>query len=92
MGPVSEFTVENVALPSFDLHWYRSTTNQQTDLSKIPVISYSSKTRPYRELMSELSRRIGPKAARLCLCLTVGESEDDCGGNRRWSLPTCLGQ
>ena len=61
MGPVSEFSVENIVLPSFDLHWYRSTTNPQTDLSKIPVISYSSKTRPYRELMSELSRRIGPK-------------------------------
>lgn len=61
MGPVSEFSVENVALPSFDLHWYRSATNEQADLSEIPVISYSSKTRPYRELMSELSRRIGPK-------------------------------
>ena len=61
MGPVSEFTVENVTLPPFDLHWYRSTANPQTDLSKIPVISYSSKTRPYRELMSELSRRVGPK-------------------------------
>lgn len=61
MGPVSEFSVENVALPSFDLHWYRSAANPQTDLSEIPVISYSNKTRPYRELMSELSRRIGPK-------------------------------
>ena len=61
MGPISEFTVENVALPSFDLHWYRSSSNQETDLSKIPVISYSRKTRPYRELMSELSRRVGPK-------------------------------
>ena len=61
MGPVSEFSVENVVLPSFDLHWYRSTLNPVTDLSRIPVISYSSKTRPYRELMSELSRRIGPK-------------------------------
>jgi DNA-binding transcriptional LysR family regulator len=61
MGPVSEFTVENVALPTFDLHWYRSTANPQTDLGQIPVISYSSKTRPYRELMSELSRRVGPK-------------------------------
>lgn len=61
MGPVSEFSVENVALPSFDLHWYRASSNPQTDLSKIPVISYSSKTRPYRELMQELSRRIGPK-------------------------------
>lgn len=61
MGPISEFTVENVMLPSFDLHWYRSSSNDQTDLSKIPVISYSNKTRPYRELMSELYRRVGPK-------------------------------
>ncbi len=60
MGPVSEFTVENVELPPFDLHWYRSVSNSQTDLREIPVISYSSKTRPYRELMAELSRRIGP--------------------------------
>lgn len=61
MGPVSEYSVENVALPQFDLHWYRASSNEQTDLSKIPVISYSSKTRPYRELMSELSRKVGPQ-------------------------------
>ncbi|MFK7835513.1 MAG: LysR family transcriptional regulator [Sulfitobacter sp.] len=61
MGPVSEFSVENVTLPPFDLHWYRSTQNPQTDFSLIPVISYSSQTRPYRELMSELTRRVGPK-------------------------------
>lgn len=61
MGPVSDFTVENVVLPSFDLHWYRSTANPQTDLNIIPVMSYSNKTRPYRELLSELSRRVGPK-------------------------------
>jgi DNA-binding transcriptional LysR family regulator len=61
MGPVSEFTVENVVLPSFDLNWYRSTANPQTDLNIIPVMSYSNKTRPYRELLSELSRRVGPK-------------------------------
>jgi DNA-binding transcriptional LysR family regulator len=59
MGPVSEFSVENVPLPSFDLHWYRSVSNAQTDLSVVPVISYARMTRPYRELMSELSRRIG---------------------------------
>lgn len=61
MGPISEFTVENVVLPPFDLHWYRSTSNTETDLTKIPVISYSSKTRPHRELMSELSHHVGPK-------------------------------
>lgn len=62
MGPVSEFTVENVSLPSFELHWYRAASNPVTDLAEIPVISYSSKTRPYRELISKLSRTVGPKA------------------------------
>ena len=61
MGPVSEFSVENIDLPPFDLHWYRSSGNEQTDLAQIPVISYSSQTRPYRELMSELSHSVGPK-------------------------------
>lgn len=60
MGPISEFSVQNLALPAFDLHWYRSAQNDQTDLTKIPVISYASQTRPYRELMSELSRSVGP--------------------------------
>ncbi|WP_342069995.1 LysR family transcriptional regulator [Yoonia algicola] len=61
MGPISEFSIENVVLPPFDLHWYRAKSNPQEDLSKIPIISYSSQTRPHRELMSELSRRVGPK-------------------------------
>lgn len=61
MGPVSEYSVENIDLPPFDLHWYRSAGNPQTDLARIPVISYSRKTRPYRELMSDLSRKVGPK-------------------------------
>ncbi|MFT5870917.1 MAG: DNA-binding transcriptional LysR family regulator [Paracoccaceae bacterium] len=61
MGPISEFSVENVALPPFDLHWYRAANNSQTDLTQIPVMSYSSQTRPYRELLSELSRKVGPK-------------------------------
>ncbi|MEM9584539.1 MAG: LysR family transcriptional regulator [Pseudomonadota bacterium] len=60
MGPVSEFTVENVALPKFHLHWYKSTATGPVDLRDTPVISYSARTRPYRELMAELTRRIGP--------------------------------
>lgn len=61
MGPVSEFSIRNVDLPPFELHWYRAALNPQEDLGRIPVISYATKTRPYRELMSELSRRVGPK-------------------------------
>jgi len=60
MGPVSEFTVENVDLPKFDLHWYKAKGSGEVDLQAIPVISYAAKTRPYRELMAELSSRVGP--------------------------------
>lgn len=60
MGPVSEFSVENLTLPKFHLHWYKARGTPAVDLRRTPVISYASKTRPYRELMAELSRRIGP--------------------------------
>ncbi|MEM6593568.1 MAG: LysR family transcriptional regulator [Pseudomonadota bacterium] len=62
MGPVSEYSVKNVELPPFDLHWYKSSLMGEVDLSKVPIISYSSQTRPYRELTSELARRVGPKS------------------------------
>ncbi len=60
MGPVSEFTVENVALPAFDLHWYCAAGSAPIDLMKIPIITFSAKTRPYRELMNLLTRHVGP--------------------------------
>lgn len=62
MGPISEYSVKNVALPQFDLHWYKSKQLGPIDLSEVPIISYSSQTRPYRELTSELARRVGPKS------------------------------
>ena len=61
MGPVSEYSVKNIPLPPFDLHWYKASGLGEIDLSQTPIISYSSQTRPYRELTSELARRIGPK-------------------------------
>jgi len=62
MGPVSEYSVKNVPLPSFDLHWYKAAHLGDIDLARIPIISYARKTRPYRELTSELARRVGPKS------------------------------
>lgn len=61
MGPISEFSVKNTALPQFDLHWYRAAHLEDVNLGEIPVISYSSRTRPHRELTSELAARVGPK-------------------------------
>jgi DNA-binding transcriptional LysR family regulator len=60
MGPVSEFSVENVALPRFHLHWYKAADMGEVDFNTIPVITFSAKTRPHRELTAELSRRVGP--------------------------------
>ena len=60
MGPVSEYSVTNIPLPGFDLHWYKSSRIGAVDLTDIPIISYSSQTRPYRELTSALARRVGP--------------------------------
>ena len=62
MGPVSEYSVNNVELPQFKLRWFKSKQLGDVDLSEIPIISYSSQTRPYRELTSELARRVGPKS------------------------------
>ena len=61
MGPISEYSVQNVALPGFELHWYKAAHLGKIDLAQTPIISYSGQTRPYRELTSELARRVGPK-------------------------------
>ena len=64
LGPVSDFTVDNVVLPSVPLAWYRSTsgdTSEPVDLSKIPIATYAKNTRPYRELRLEMFERFGPE-------------------------------
>ncbi|WGH78008.1 LysR family transcriptional regulator [Jannaschia ovalis] len=60
MGPVSDFSVENAALPQFELQWFKSAAMGPVDLAHVPVISYSRQTRPYRELAETLARRHGP--------------------------------
>ena len=62
MGPVSEPTVANVALPPFPLTWLRRAGSGPTDLGAVPVISYARGTRPWHELARELTRRHGPGA------------------------------
>ncbi|MEM7710916.1 MAG: LysR family transcriptional regulator [Pseudomonadota bacterium] len=60
MGPVSDFTVENLTLPAFDLHWFKAAGMDAVDLTAIPVISYASRTRPHRDLFERLTRAHGP--------------------------------
>lgn len=62
MGPISDFSVENVALPQVPLHWYKPAGHGEVDFAATPVMSYSARTRPHRELTAALSRRVGPGA------------------------------
>ncbi|GAB4543523.1 MAG: LysR family transcriptional regulator [Roseibium sp.] len=59
MGPISEYSVDNLDLPPFDLAWYRPVDLPDPDLSVTPVITYNRNSRPYRELMQQLQDRYG---------------------------------
>jgi DNA-binding transcriptional LysR family regulator len=60
MGPISEYSTNNIALPEFELRWYRAAGSGPVDFMVTPIISYSRNTRPYRELVEELAKRYGP--------------------------------
>lgn len=65
MGPVSEFSVDNVALPEFGLDWYCAAGAVLPDDPRDifltnPVVTYARNTRPYRELKTALYERYGP--------------------------------
>lgn len=59
MGPVSEYTIDNVDLPSVELTWFRAKDKSDTDFRKIPVVTYNRHSRPYRVLRRELISRYG---------------------------------
>ncbi|WP_299817577.1 LysR family transcriptional regulator [uncultured Roseibium sp.] len=59
MGPISEYSVDNLDLPPFELAWYRPVDLPNPDLSVTPVITYNRNSRPYRELMQQLRDRHG---------------------------------
>jgi DNA-binding transcriptional LysR family regulator len=62
LGPVSEFSIDNIALPEFELSWYASKDLNREDAQKLnrPIASYARNTRPYRELKSSLFEKVGP--------------------------------
>ena len=63
LGPVSEFSIDNIALPEFELSWYASKDLDREDAQKLnrPIASYARNTRPYRELKSSLFEKVGPE-------------------------------
>lgn len=64
LGPVSEFSVDNIALPTFELSWYASCDLDVKDAQKLdrPIASYARNTRPYRELKASVFEKVGPQA------------------------------
>ena len=68
MGPVSEYSVDNIELPPFPLRWYCAADAELDDDPKMifqnnPVVTYARNTRPFRELNSELFALYGPGIA-----------------------------
>ncbi|MEM7294043.1 MAG: substrate-binding domain-containing protein [Pseudomonadota bacterium] len=64
LGPISEYSVDNISLPEFDLSWYAARNLPLKEAEKLerPVASYAVNTRPYRELKANLFEKIGPGA------------------------------
>ncbi len=68
MGPVSEVSVQNVALPAFALGWYAAQDAELPDdpqalFTANPVVTYARHTRPYRDIRTQLFQRYGPQVA-----------------------------
>ena len=62
LGPVSEYSIDNVELPEFELSWFAATALDKDEAIKLnrPIASYARNTRPYRELRSSLFEKVGP--------------------------------
>ncbi len=97
LGPISEYSVDNIELPEVDLAWYRAadggnTSDQASGFLKKPIFTYARNTRPFRELRAELLERLGPNHAlfpssSLSACFRLVES-----GLGVAALPRVLGQ
>lgn len=67
LGPVSDYSVDNVDLPPFDLCWYAAGSaevpDDPRDYLRKPVLTYARNTRPYRELRAALHAQCGEDVA-----------------------------
>ncbi len=63
MGPVSDYRVENIALPAYQMTWLRAPSLAVSDPAKgAPVITFARDTRPFRLLKETLLERYGTGA------------------------------
>ena len=68
LGPISDYTVDNVTLPEFELAWYVATDtdppgDDPASFLQKPVLTYARNTRPYRDLKAMLFEKVGPGVA-----------------------------
>lgn len=97
LGPVSEFSVDNIALPGFELAWYVAAGTPPpgqgpASYLSMPIITYARHTRPFRELKAMLVDRIGPglslfPSSSLSACFRLVEA-----GLGVAALPIAMGQ
>ncbi len=98
LGPISEYSVDNLELPDFNLAWYAAIETEtggpdDADLiSQRPVITYARNTRPYREIKTSLFENYGPNfrlfpSSSLSACFRLVEA-----GLGVAALPESLGQ
>ncbi len=96
LGPNSDYTVDNIELPGFDLAWYTAADTPEpadtdTYLTR-PVLTYARNTRPYRELKDMLYEHVGPgfalfPSSSLSACFRLVEANLGVA-----ALPRALGQ
>jgi DNA-binding transcriptional LysR family regulator len=59
MGPISEFSIDNIELAAVDLGWFAKASADVPAMGSTPIISYNRNSRPYRELRREVTSRYG---------------------------------
>lgn len=63
MGPISDYRVENIPLPTYQMTWFRAPSLSVSDpAAGAPVITFARDTRPFRLLKESLLERYGPGA------------------------------
>lgn len=96
LGPISEYSVDNIELPGFDLAWYASKQTPpnlaKTEYLSRPILTYARNTRPFRELRELLFEHIGSNislfpSSSLSACFRLVAADLGVG-----VLPRALGQ
>lgn len=59
MGPITEHTINNINLPSFELGWFHAPALIRPNLTTTPIITYHQDSNLYQHIKLELIKRYG---------------------------------